>query len=82
MQVVWAFTYQIILCSITLRLTPLQLMDAKTSGSALTLILPQKYLIGLIYRHPESNVCEFTAKFNECLQKVNGANIKCIVLGD
>ena len=42
----------------------------------------QKYLIGLIYRHPKSNVFEFTAKFNECLQKVNGANIKCIVLGD
>ena len=34
----------------------------------------QKYLIGLIYRHPKSNVYEFTAKFNECLQKINGAN--------
>ena len=42
----------------------------------------QKYLIGLIYRHPKSNVYEFTAKFNECLQEINGANIKCIVLGD
>ena len=41
-----------------------------------------KYLIGLIYGHPKSNVYEFTVKFNECLQKVNGANIKCIVLGD
>ena len=42
----------------------------------------QKYLIGLVYRHPKSNVYEFTVKFNECLQKVNGANIKCIVLRD
>ena len=42
----------------------------------------QKYLIGLLYRHPKSYVDEFTAKFNECLQKVNGANIKCTVLED
>ena len=42
----------------------------------------QKYLIGLMYRHPKYNVYEFTAKFNECLQKVNGANIKCFVSGD
>ena len=60
-------------------------MDAKTSGKPLASIntnTSQKYLISLIYRHPKSKVYEFTAKFNECLQKVNGANIECIVSGD
>ena len=39
-------------------------------------------IIGAVYRHPNSNVNEFTKSLDVSLSKINQQHAKCVVLGD
>ena len=39
-------------------------------------------IVGAVYRHPNSNVNEFTKSLDVSLSKINQQHAKCVVLGD
>ena len=42
----------------------------------------KKYLIGVVYRHPNTSKLDFITKFSEILQKISCANVESFIVGD
>ena len=42
----------------------------------------KKYLIDVIYRHPNNSKSDFITRFGDILQKLNRTNLKTFIVGD
>ena len=42
----------------------------------------KKYLIGVVYRHPNNSKSDFITRFGDILQKINSTNLEIFIVGD
>ena len=42
----------------------------------------KKYLIGVVYRHPNTSKSDFITRFGDILQKINSTNLETFIVGD
>ena len=56
--------------------------DVESLWAKVQISKTQSITIGVIYKHPNGNISEFTDLFNEILTKLNNEKLKCYIMGD